>query len=146
MKHFTLIILLSVCFAAIAAPPQKDGKNVVLLDAALFAEHVYDLDNDSIQWNYKGTHPCIIDFYADWCAPCRLLSPILSELADEYEGKIIVYKINIDKSPILFGLLGEETPLPSVLFCPKNGQSISYNGLLSKEEYQSLIETILLGK
>ena len=85
----------------------------------------------------------VIDLYADWCGPCRKVAPILEEIAQEYEGKIIVYKVNVDteqKLPTIFKIKN----IPTVFFLPKEGQPSSQVGALSKEEYVSIINKRLI--
>ena len=75
---------------------QAGAQEVVQMDKALFLKEVYDYENEP-QWKYKGDRPAIIDLYADWCGPCRSIAPIMAELAKEYAGQIVVYKVNVDK-------------------------------------------------
>ena len=96
----------------------------------------------SKEWKYKGTLPAIIDFYADWCRPCKLLSPIIEAASEDYKGKVLVYKVNIDKEPELAQIFGIQS-IPSVLFIPAKEQPQISVGLLTKEEINSKISTIL---
>jgi len=95
----------------------------------------------SKEWKYKGTLPAIIDFYADWCRPCKLLSPIIEAASEDYKGKVLVYKVNIDKEPELAQIFGIQS-IPSVLFIPAKEQPQISVGLLTKEEINSKISTI----
>ena len=92
---------------------------------------------------YKGKLPCIIDFYADWCGPCKRVAPIMESIAEEYEGRLIVYKVNVDqeqKLPLIFKVKN----IPTVFFLPTDGQPLSQVGALSKEEYISIINKHLI--
>ena len=92
---------------------------------------------------YKAELPCVIDFYADWCGPCKRVAPIMEEIAKEYDGKLLVYKVNVDKDlklPTIFKV----SSIPTVFFLPKEGQPSSQVGALSKEEYVSIINRLLI--
>lgn len=118
---------------------------IIHLTKADFLKKVVNYEKDTEEWNYLGQQPAIIDFYADWCGPCRQLSPVLEQLAAEYKGKIIVYKINVDKEQELaaaFGISG----LPTLLFIPMQGAPQSLMGLQPKEELTKMIDGTLLGK
>ena len=82
-----------------------------------FKEKIFDFEKNT-EWKYKGELPAIIDFYADWCGPCKMVAPVLSELAGEYQGKVNIYKVNTDQEPELSGAFGIQS-IPSILFIPK---------------------------
>ena len=86
---------------------------VVVMDKEMFLKDVFDYEK-SKEWNYKGNKPAIIDLYADWCGPCRQTAPIMKELAKEYAGKIVIYKVNVDKQKELAALFNGKTLLPRV--------------------------------
>lgn len=92
---------------------------------------------------FKGDLPCIIDFYADWCGPCRMVSPILESLSEEYKGKINVYKIDTDKEIELAGAFGVSS-IPTIMFVPKKGKPQVAIGALSKQAFVKGINEILL--
>lgn len=100
------------------------------------------LDGGNAEWKYKGDKPAVIDFYADWCGPCRMVSPILEQLSKEYEGKIDIYKINTENEPQLAGAFGI-TSIPSILFIPKDGQPQMSHGALPKNEFKKLFKSVL---
>jgi thioredoxin 1 len=113
-----------------------------------FLDKVMDYEKNPKEWVFKGDKPCVIDFYADWCPPCRITSPIMEELAKEYAGKINVYKVNVDKEQELAALFGIQS-IPSFLYCPMNGKPSMSSGIAqSKEETKAMfkqqIETLLL--
>ena len=102
----------------------------------------YELNKE---WKYEGTKPAIIDFYADWCAPCKQLSPLVEEIANEYAGKIIVYKVDTMKEKYLATKLGI-TGLPTLLFIPANGKPSVSMGFIPKESLEKAIHDVLLIK
>jgi thioredoxin len=102
-----------------------------------------DYEKNPQQWVFEGDKPAIIDFYADWCRPCRMIAPILEELAAEYDGKINVYKVDTDAQRELASVFGIES-LPTVLFIPMQGKPSAQKGALSKEAYKKIIDEFLL--
>ncbi len=112
------------------------------LTNADFKSKVFDYEVNK-EWKYEGDKPCIIDFYADWCGPCKKVAPILEELAKEYDGKIIVYKIDTEKEKELAGAFGIRS-IPSLLFVPAKGQPQMAQGALPKEELEKIINEFLL--
>lgn len=107
-----------------------------------FAEKVYDFRNSS-KWKYKGDKPCIIDFYADWCGPCRSIAPYMKDFAKTYKDQIYVYKVNTDYAQDL-SMYFEINAIPAVMFCPMNGQYQIVVGANPKERYDELIQKVLL--
>lgn len=97
------------------------------------------------EWVFEGKLPAIVDFYADWCAPCRMIAPIMEELAKEYEGRLDIYKINTEKEPDLAGIFGISS-IPSVLFIPLDEKPQLSVGALPKTAFIEAIEGILLKK
>ena len=109
-----------------------------------FLEKVFNYEENK-DWKFEGELPCLIDFYADWCQPCKMVAPILEELAEEYKGKINIYKIDTEKEQELAGAFGIRS-IPSLLFCPMDGQPQMAQGALPKETFKKAIEDILLKK
>lgn len=144
-KTFLISILFSLSFFGCNAgtPPSgsSDGSIVYLSDQT-FKQKVFNYETQT-EWKFAGNKPCLIDFYADWCSPCRMLSPILVELAKEYKDQIVVYKINTDKERILSQNLGIQS-LPTLLFCPLDGKPQASMGYRSKEDLKKLIDEVLL--
>lgn len=115
------------------------------LTKATFMEKVANFEANPKEWKYLGDKPCIIDFYADWCGPCKAVAPILEELAKTYDGQIYVYKINTDEEQELAGAFGIRS-IPSLLFVPMNDKPQMSVGALPKAQMVEAINTILLGK
>jgi len=106
-----------------------------------FVEKVFDFENKT-EWEYTGENPVIIDFYADWCGPCKMLSPIMEELASEYEGKVDIFKVDTEQEQELAGAFGIRS-IPSVLFIPKNSERPQMSvGAMRKEDYKKAISDI----
>lgn len=107
-----------------------------------FKEKIFNWETNKEAWKYEGSKPCIIDFYADWCQPCKILSPVLENLQDEYNGELIIYKINVENEPELSNLFGIQS-IPSILFIPLDEQPQMALGALPKEALIDAITTVL---
>ncbi len=121
----------------------EDNTYTKSLDYKTFVKKVWDIERYPDSFAYQGKLPCIIDFYADWCGPCKKVAPIMEEIAQKYEDKIIVYKVNVDKEqklPTIFKVKN----IPTVFFFPTDGQPLSQVGALSKEEYETIINKHLI--
>lgn len=147
MKKIT-IILTFVFAVSLGSCGQQSTKekatSVVHLTNDQFKKLVFDYETNK-EWKYQGTKPCIIDFYADWCGPCRMMSPRLEEVAKEYSGKLIVYKVNTDKERELASAMGIQS-LPTLLFIPQNGKPQGSLGAIPKEMLVKAINEVLLIK
>ncbi len=106
-----------------------------------FIEKIFDFENNS-DWVYKGTLPSIIDFYADWCGPCKMVAPVLEDLAKEYEGKLNIFKINTEEQRELAGAFGIQS-IPSILFIPIGEKPQMAAGALPKETFLEVIHNVL---
>ncbi len=115
------------------------------LDKQLFIAKVFDYEKSPEKWIYKGDKPCLIDFYADWCGPCKMIAPYMESFASTYSNQIYVYKINVDEQKELASYFGIQS-IPAILFCPMKGQPQMVNGALPKDEFAKRIESILLEK
>lgn len=120
----------------------SQGK-VVHLSQDLYRQVVWDYKKNAANWVFEGDIPVIVDFYADWCRPCKALAPTLDELAMEYKGKIRIYKINTDENRELSGLMGISS-IPALLFVPKAGKPNFSLGALPKDRLKTMIEENLL--
>jgi thioredoxin len=154
MKHlFLTLVSAAIILSACGNTNQKNTKNeetsqsvAVAGDAKgsekltneLFVQKVWNYKQSPTEWKYLGNKPAIIDFYADWCGPCRIASPILDEIGAEYDGKVLVYKINTDQERELaqvFGISG----IPSFLYIPTSGKPVMMSGIgRSKEETKQM--------
>jgi thioredoxin len=114
----------------------------IQLTTEKFKEEVFDY-TASKEWNYKGKLPAIIDFYADWCGPCKMVAPILEELSAEYEGKINIYKIDTEAEQELSAVF-QIRSIPSMLFIPVGKQPMMQAGALPKGALKEAIENELL--
>ena len=112
------------------------------LTAQDFKDKVFNYETEQ-EWNYKGELPAIVDFYADWCGPCKAIAPLLEELSDEYKDKIVVYKIDTDKEMELSSLFGIQS-IPTLLFIPVKGSPMVQKGALPKNILQQVINQRLL--
>jgi len=115
----------------------------IKLNKADFLTKVVNYETTPNEWKYLGDKPAIIDFYADWCGPCRAVAPALEELAEEYSDKIYIYKVDTDKEQELAGLFGIRS-IPSILFIPMTGQPQMAQGALPKSELKKAIDEFLL--
>jgi len=106
-----------------------------------FFEKVFNYEENE-EWKYEGDLPCIIDFWADWCAPCRAVAPVLEELSEEYAGKLKVYKVDTESEQELAAAFGIRS-IPSLLFIPAEGKPQMATGALPKETFVQAIEDVL---
>jgi thioredoxin 1 len=116
--------------------------NMEKLTKAAFLEKVFNYEQNK-EWKYEGELPCLIDFYADWCGPCKMVHPILVELSKEYDGKIKIYQIDTEAEQELAAAFGIRS-IPSLLFCPTEGQPQMAQGALPKATLKKAIHEILL--
>jgi thioredoxin 1 len=114
----------------------------VTLTTQGFKNDIFNYDTEK-EWNYKGSLPAIIDFYADWCGPCKTVAPILEELAAEYEGRLIIYKVDTEKELELSGVFGIQS-IPTFLFIPVNDKPSLQPGALPKKMFKEIIEEHLV--
>jgi thioredoxin len=114
----------------------------VQLTAEGFREKIFDYTKEE-EWKYAGTLPAIVDFYADWCGPCKAVAPVLEEISQEYDGKLVIYKIDTDKEAELSALFGIQS-IPTLLFIPVDGQPMMQKGAIPKKAFQQVIEERLL--
>lgn len=124
------------------AAMEKPTTRVVHITKADFLKKVYDFEKNPDEWKYLGSQPAIVDFYADWCGPCRQLSPVLDELAKEYSGKLTIYKVNVDNERGLASFFGIRS-IPTLLFIPMKGKPQRSLGALSKTELKGIIKDVL---
>lgn len=108
-----------------------------------FLTRVANYEANPNEWKFLGERPALIDFYATWCGPCKMLAPVLDELADEYAGQVDIYKVNVDEEEELAALFGIRS-VPSLLFVPMNGTPQMAQGALPKKNLKDAIQNVLL--
>lgn len=116
--------------------------NTIKLTTSEFKEKVFNYDNQA-DWNYIGELPAIIDFYADWCGPCKMVAPVLEELAKEYDGKLVIYKVDTEKEFELASAFGIQS-IPTFLFITADGKPSLQPGAFPKKVFKQVIEEHLL--
>ena len=119
-------------------------KNTIMLEhltSETFKQKVFNYETNK-EWKFEGDKPCVIDFYADWCSPCKMVAPILKELGKEYEGKINIYKVDTEDQQEIASVFGIRS-IPSILFIPKEGQPQMSAGAMPKESFVKSFDEIL---
>lgn len=147
----TLLAVAVLCAALILGcsgvsakrPNSKKESNTITLSGEEFIERVADYTSG--RWKYVGDKPALIDFYADWCAPCRKVAPILEELAAEYADKIYIYKVDVDDNPELAAAFGIRS-IPALLFAPMDGEPVMAAGAYPKDTLVKMIEELLIAE
>lgn len=125
---------------------ETQGKTkIVHLTLDEFRQKIANIDRNTKEWKYLGDKPAIIDFYADWCGPCKKIAPILEELANEYAEEIYIYKVDTDKEQVLASLFGIRS-IPALLFVPMEGEPQMAHGALPKDKLKQGIDEVLLLK
>ena len=112
-----------------------------ILTKETFLEKVFNFEENK-DWKFEGERPALIDFYADWCGPCKMIAPILEQLSEEYGDKLDIYKIDNEAEQELAAAFGIRS-IPSMLFCPAEGQPQMANGALPKPELERIIADVL---
>ncbi|NOX48036.1 MAG: thioredoxin [Chlorobi bacterium] len=132
-------------FNLIAQDKEKSKAKVQVLDVAGFKAKVFNYEENPEEWVFEGDQPAVIDFYADWCRPCKMVAPIMEELAEEYDGQITIYKVNTDKNRELSRLFDIKS-IPYILYVPMDGRPHGTKGAMKKEDYKKIFDEFLLGK
>ncbi len=136
-----LLAVLAVLAGVVPARAQKNDRPVDLTDET-FITRVFDY-RDMVKMQYRGELPAVVDFHAVWCGPCRMVTPVMKELAEKYAGRIFVYKVNIDRAPEVTRALGV-TGVPTVLFVPLKGTPTYAVGAKTAEFYDKAVRQLLL--
>lgn len=123
-------------------PTNSINGKVMKLDKEGFRTKVFDFTKHSA-WVFEQDKPCIVDFYADWCKPCKMVAPIMDELAAKYEGKVNFYKLNTDEQREISQMFGIQS-IPAILFCPVGSEPQMIPGVMPKENYEKVINDILI--
>ena len=141
----TILIALALVVGCITVNAQetKEETKVKHLTYNEFLRKVWDFEKDPNTFKYKGKLPAIVDFYADWCGPCRRVAPIMEKLAEEYDGKLLIYKVNTQNETALANAF-QIRSIPTVLFIPVEGQPMMQVGALPEEGFRQVIEEKLL--
>ena len=150
MKKFlasfiVLFALLSTSCAQTKTETQKENASVIQMNKQMFLDKVFDYTTGATEWKYQGEKPAVIDFYATWCGPCRMVAPILKDLAKEYGDSIVIYKVDTDKEKELSMAMGIQS-LPTIVFIPKTGQPQIIVGAADKATFRRAIDEVLLNK
>lgn len=140
----TFLAWLMLMTLSVFAQKATDGE-VIPMNKQLFIEKVFDYTQQTDEWKYKGDKPAIIDLYANWCGPCRQVAPILQELAKEYAGEIVIYKVNVDQEKELAALF-QATSIPLFVFIPMDEAPQLFRGAADKTTYKKAIDEFLLKK
>jgi len=141
--NFLLVAMLFVASGVFAQTGFDNKGEVVILTKKDFLEKVFNYEKNQETFVFEGTLPCIVDFYADWCGPCRMVDPILKDLAKEYKGKINIYKVNIDREVELARLF-RINGIPAYLFVPAKGKPQMRTGARPRETFIKEFNEILL--
>lgn len=158
MRKFFLIamVILATAFTANAQEEKKESQ-VKQLTYNEFLKKIWNFENNPNTFIYKGKLPAVVDFYADWCGPCRRVAPIMEKLAEEYDGQLLVYKVNVDQERDLANAFQVKS-IPMVLFIPvgepsqtrrgnkETPQPIMQVGAMTEEAYRQVVEEQLLKK
>lgn len=139
-KTILSLVIMSSCLLSCAQEQKVEVRHIT---KAEFLQLVWNYEQNPDEWIYEGKLPCIVDFYASWCSPCKRLAPILEEIQQEYKGKIVIYKVNTETERELAAAFGIQS-IPTLLFCPKNGKPSISKGLLPKETLKNAIDNGLL--
>lgn len=153
MIAFASIVALGACSNIQQKSSQKNNSlktennmtKTIHLTKADFLAKVANYEQNPDKWEYLGDKPAIIDFYADWCGPCKMVAPILDELAEEYDGQIYIYKIDTEKEQELAAAFGIRS-IPTLLFVPINEPPQMAQGALPKDAFKKAIDEVLLKK
>ena len=144
MKKSILIAMAVMVFGlTVNAQEEKKESKVQHLTYKEFLKKVWDFEKSPNTFVYKGKLPAIVDFYADWCGPCRRVAPIMEKLAEEYDGKLLIYKVNTQNESGLASAF-QIRSIPTVLFIPMEGQPMMQVGALPEEGYRQVIEQQLV--
>lgn len=138
MKLRLMLITMLLLSMKVAASNKGDEKMAINITKEDFLKKVMDYKNNPTEWKYLGDKPAIIDFYASWCGPCKMLAPIMEELAKEYDGKMYVYKVDTEAEQELAQIFGIRS-IPSILFIPMEGKPMMTQGALPKTELKKII-------
>lgn len=141
-KNIILAILIAATISGAAQDKAKESK-VRHLTYKEFLQNIWDFEKNPNTFVFKGKTAVIVDFYADWCGPCRKVAPIMEKMAETYADSLTIYKVNVDKEKQLAGAFGVRS-IPTMLFIPKEGQPMMQAGAMAESDYVRIIEERLL--
>ncbi|OQX75311.1 MAG: thioredoxin [Bacteroidetes bacterium 4484_249] len=145
MKKITGLLLVAIFVNTLVVLGQeKETVKPEHLTVESFKEKIFNYEKNPDNWVFEGDKPCMVDFYADWCKPCKLIAPIMEELANEYKGQINIYKVNTEHQRELSRVFGIRS-IPAVMFIPMDGKPQMSTGALPKENFKQVIDEFLLG-
>lgn len=144
-KIVASLIVFFALVSTLSAQTQKEESSVIQMNKQMFLDKVFDYTTGATEWKYLGNKPCVIDFYATWCGPCRMVAPILKDLAKEYGEEIVIYKVDTDKEKELSMAMGIQS-LPTIVFIPQSGQPQVIVGAADKATFKRAIDEVLLKK
>ncbi len=145
VRNTLMLVLLTSFFIIPMSAQEIKTQETIALTKKNFLTQVADYEKNSKEWIYLGDKPCVIDFYATWCGPCKRIAPILEELAQTYKGEIYFYKVDTDIEKELAQDFGIQS-IPTLLFCPTTGNPSISNGAMTKEDLIKIIDKQLLSK
>ena len=146
MKKILVSLIVFFSFVStLSAQTQKEESTVIQMNKQMFLDKVFDYTTGATEWKYQGNKPAVIDFYATWCGPCRMVAPILKDLAKEYGDQIVIYKVDTDKEKELSMAMGIQS-LPTIVFIPQIGQPQVIVGAADKTTFKRAIDEVLLKK
>ena len=146
---FATVMALLVGMTASAQARSESNNDTTMkaieLNAAEFRKQIYDYEKNPTAWKYEGDLPAVIDFYATWCGPCKMMAPVMETLAGEYEGRVRIYKIDVDKEQRLAARFGVRS-IPTFLFIPQSGDPQHAMGAMDITQMRRIIDEVLLKK
>ena len=143
MKKTAFFIVLALLTSINAISQDKNESKVQHITYQDFIDKIWDFEKNPDNFVFKGKTAVIVDFYATWCGPCRKVAPVMDKLAEEYSGKLTIYKVNVDQEKDLSAAF-QVRSIPTMLFVPLEGQPMMATGALPEQEYRKIIEEQLL--
>lgn len=142
-KTIFFVVLALITSLTTVAQDAKNSSKVKHITYEDFIKEIWDFEKSPNEFVFKGSVPAVVDFYADWCGPCRMVGPIMEKMAEDYDEELTVYKVNVDQEKKLASVF-QVRSIPMVLFIPKEGQPMKQVGSLPEAEYRRIIEEKLL--
>lgn len=140
-----LLAAMTACGRRRSGAENENTMNATELNDAEFRQKIYDYEKNPQGWKYEGERPALIDFYATWCGPCKMMAPVMENIAAEYEGRVDVYKVDVDKEQRLAALFGVRS-IPTFIFIPLEGEPRHASGAMDISQMRKIVDIELLGK